>query len=496
MTSKTSFANLYINDSLLEVLSELGYEKPTPVQKESIPILLDGKDLLAQAQTGTGKTAAFALPILTQIDVKHVYPQAIVLAPTRELAIQVAESFQHYAKNIKGFHVLPIYGGQDYNRQLKALKRGVHVVVGTPGRVMDHLRRETLRLDGIRTVILDEADKMLEMGFQEDVEWILSHIKTEHQTALFSATIPAAIRKVANKYLQDAREIKIKAKEATVDTIEQSYLLVEHHNKLEALTRFLEIEQFEAILIFTRTKASTEELAEKLEARGYTAAAMNGDMKQAIREKTIARLKGKSLDIIVATEVAARGLDIERISHVINYDIPFDAEAYVHQIGRTGRAGRQGKSLLFVTPREIRMLRDIEYLTQKKITPIAPPSINEINQKRADAFIKKVLTTIATKDLQASHALIEQIAHDSEHDERDIAAALAYMAQKNKPLKEIQTDPLIMPSVAELEEKRRVARKKRRSGGSGSRARSKAKAAHSRSGFKNRKRSSPNKNKK
>jgi ATP-dependent RNA helicase DeaD len=469
MSSKNIFACLGICDSITEVLAVLGYEKPTPIQEAAIPVLLEGNDLLAQAQTGTGKTAVFALPILTNIELKHTHPQALVLVPTRELAIQVAESFQRYAKGMKGFHVLPIYGGQDYRTQLRALKRGVHVVVGTPGRVMDHLRRGSLIIDKIKTAVLDEADEMLNMGFQEDVEWILAHIKTKHQTALFSATIPPAIRKVANKYLHNTREIKIQPKKIAVETIEQSYLLVEKHHKLEALTRFLELEEFEAILIFTRTKAATEELAEKLEARGYAAAAMNGDMKQHAREKVIARMKQKSLDIIVATEVAARGLDIQRLSHVINYDMPYDAETYVHRIGRTGRAGRKGKSLLLVTPRETRMLRDIERITRTKITALTPPSISEINKKRDDAFIKKVLKVIASKNLQAGRALVNKIAHDNEHAEQDVAAALAYMAQKQKPLKENQADPLSLPPLHEHEAKKKYNRK--RSGSSPSRSR-------------------------
>jgi len=330
---------------------------------------------------------------------------------------------------------------------------------------MDHLRRGTLIIDNIKTAVLDEADEMLNMGFQEDVEWILSHIKSKHQTALFSATIPPAIRKVASQYLHNVHEIKIQPQEIIVGTIEQSYLLVENHNKLEALTRFLELEEFEAMLIFTRTKSATEELAEKLEARGYAAAAMNGDMNQQAREKVIARLKRGSLDIIVATEVAARGLDLQRISHVINYDIPYDAEAYVHRIGRTGRAGRQGKTLLLVTPREIRMLRDIERVTRKKMTALTPPSISEINKKRGNTFIKKVLQVITTKDLQLSRVLVEKIAHDSEHSEHDIAAALAYMAQKQKLLKEDRVDPLYLPPPNEYEPKKRY---RKRSGSSSS----------------------------
>lgn len=447
MSLKNAFALMGVDPSVVATVSELGYEKPTPIQEASIPLLLAGEDLLAQAQTGTGKTAAFALPILTTLDLKLNYTQALVLVPTRELSIQVAESFQSYAKGMKGFHVLPIYGGKEYGSQLKALKRGVQVVVGTPGRVMDHLRRGTLSIDKLKIAVLDEADEMLSMGFQEDVEWILGNIKSRHQTALFSATISQAISKVASKYLRNPHEIKIHPQEVTIDAIEQSYLLVENHHKLEALTRFLELEKFEAILVFARTKSATTELAEKLAARGFTAAALNGDMNQRDREKVIERMKQKSLDIIVATEVAARGLDIQRLSHVINYDIPFDAETYVHRIGRTGRAGRQGKSLLLVTPREVRMLREIEHLTHKKITALALPSISAINKKRTDAFIKEVLQIIATKDLEPSRALVEKIVHESELAEGDVAAALAFMSKKYKLIKEEKHDPLYLPPL-------------------------------------------------
>lgn len=439
MTKTKSFEHLQISENLLATLSELGYENPTPIQEQSIPILLQGKDLLAQAQTGTGKTAAFALPILTRISLKENYPQALVLAPTRELAIQVAEAFQSYAKHIHDFRVLPIYGGQDYGRQIKGLKRGAHVVVGTPGRVMDHLRRGTLNIGKINTFILDEADEMLKMGFIEDVAWILKQIPASqpHQTALFSATIPHTIRNIANQYLKNPAEIRINPQEKTIAAIKQYCMMVSSEQKLAALTRFLEIEDFEAILIFTRTKNTSTELTEKLEARGYAAAALNGDMNQSAREKVIKKIKNKSIDIIVATDVAARGLDIERLSHVISYDIPHDTEAYVHRIGRTGRAGREGKALLLFTPREKRMLKDIENTVKQPIRVITPPSVNQINEKRAEKLTDSVLEVLTKNEYKSYCAIIENITQKSDAPIIDIAAALAFMSQKEKPLDKI-----------------------------------------------------------
>lgn len=365
MTDTSTFKQLDLPQPILSALTELGYESPTPIQAQSIPVLLSGGDLLAQAQTGTGKTAAFALPILSHLDVSLNAPQALVIAPTRELAIQVAEAFQSYAKHLKGFHVLPIYGGQDFRGQLRALKRGVQVVVGTPGRVMDHLRRGTLSLEALTTVVLDEADEMLKMGFIEDIEWILEQIPQAHQTALFSATMPEYIKKISQRYLKDAKHLQIKPTRNAIEKIEQFYLRVKREQKLEVLTRVLEIEAVDASIIFVRTKNCSAELAEKLQARGYAAAALNGDMNQSLREKVINQLKRGALDMVVATDVAARGIDVQRITHVINYDIPHDTEAYIHRIGRTGRAGRTGKAVLFVTPREYRLLKDIERAIQK-----------------------------------------------------------------------------------------------------------------------------------
>ncbi|MGD9171544.1 MAG: DEAD/DEAH box helicase, partial [Candidatus Thiodiazotropha sp.] len=365
-TQLTSFRELNLPNCLLKALDQVGYETPSPIQAQTIPHMLEGRDLLGHAPTGTGKTAAFALPLLSRLDTKQNTIQVLVLTPTRELAIQVAEAFQRYAAHIKGFHVLPVYGGQDYTGQIRQLKRGVHVVVGTPGRVMDHMRKGTLKLDSLQALVLDEADEMLRMGFIDDVEWILEQTPESHQTALFSATMPKEIQHIARHHLNNPREIAIKTRTATADTIRQRYWQVSGLHKLDALTRILEVEVFDAIIIFVRTKTATNELAERLEARGYAAAALNGDMVQKQREQMVDRLKRGTLDILVATDVAARGLDVERISHVINYDIPYDTEAYIHRIGRTGRAGRTGDAILFVAPRERRMLNAIEKATRQK----------------------------------------------------------------------------------------------------------------------------------
>ncbi|OAJ34308.1 DEAD/DEAH box helicase [Piscirickettsia salmonis] len=442
MSSTIGFDKLGINDDILNSISELGYETPSPIQEQSIPVLLNQQDILAQAQTGTGKTAAFALPILTQLSLKHNQPQALVLAPTRELAIQIAEAFQRYAKYLPGFHVLPIYGGQEFRSQLRALKRGVHIVVGTPGRIMDHMRRETLPLESLKTVVLDEADEMLKMGFIDDVKWILQQIPTEHQTALFSATLPPSIKGIANQHLVEPVHIQIKPTTNTVSTIEQSYMITSKHHKLEALTRYLELEEFDAVIVFARTKIATTELAERLEARGYSAAAMNGDMNQASREQVIKRIKNGAIDIVIATDVAARGIDVNRITHVVNFDIPHDPESYVHRIGRTGRAGRDGKALLFVSPRERRLLKDLERVTRQPIKAITPPTANEITEKREESFKKQIISTInEITDLDYYRNLIESLLPLSEKSELDIAAALAYMAQKQKPLQIQKEDP-------------------------------------------------------
>ena len=429
----TAFNQLALDKSLLKALDEVGYETPSPIQAQTIPLLLEGRDVLGQAQTGTGKTAAFALPILSLLDLEQKQPQVLVLAPTRELAIQVAEAFQKYASHMKGFHVLPIYGGQDYRVQIRGLERGVHVVVGTPGRVMDHMRRGTLVLDNLKALVLDEADEMLRMGFIEDVEWILEQTPAERQIALFSATMPEQIRRIATKYLDDPAQVTIKVKTTTAETIRQRFWPVSGVHKLDALTRILEAEMFDAMIIFVRTKTTTVELSEKLEARGYAAAPLNGDIQQRQRERTIQQLKNGKLDIIVATDVAARGLDVERISHVVNYDIPHDTEAYVHRIGRTGRAGREGDAILFVAPREKRMLKAIEKATRKKIEMMELPSTELINDKRIAKFKQRITDTLANEDLGLFMQLVEQYEQEHNVPAEEIAAALARLLQGDAP---------------------------------------------------------------
>ncbi|PHQ81545.1 MAG: DEAD/DEAH box helicase [Coxiella sp. (in: Bacteria)] len=435
MPEEKSFNNLGLTPALVSAITELGYESPTPIQEQSIPVLLEGHDLLAQAQTGTGKTAAFALPILSNLNVATKKPQALIMAPTRELAIQVAEAFQSYARHMKGFQVTPIYGGQDYQIQLRALKRGAHVIVGTPGRVMDHMRRKTLDLTGVKTVILDEGDEMLRMGFVDDIEWILEQIPHKHQTSLFSATMPVTIQKIAKRHLTNPQKILIKSKQGTVDTIEQFFIRVAKNQKLEVLTRFLEVEDVQAAIIFSRTKNCSTELAEKLQARGYAAAALNGDLKQSQREKVINRIKKGTLDIIVATDVAARGIDVERVTHVINYDIPVDTESYIHRIGRTGRAGRKGTALLFVGPREQGLLKDIERAINKPIPQIEPPSLEEMTEKRSVQLAEKV-TNILTKSkkLAPFREMVDNLMKQCKHTPQEIAAALAYLIEQDNPL--------------------------------------------------------------
>jgi ATP-dependent RNA helicase DeaD len=433
-TLHRGFIDLGLSKAVLRALDDVGYEAPTPIQAQMIPEILAGKDVLGQAQTGTGKTAAFALPLLSRINLKTKNPQVLVLTPTRELAIQVAEAFQRYAGHIKGFHVLPIYGGQDYERQFRRLKHGTHVVVGTPGRVMDHIRRETLNLDKLSCLVLDEADEMLRMGFIDDVEWILEQTPSERQIALFSATIPSAIRRIAHKYLQNPLSITIKTRTATVEATRQRFWMVSGFHKLDALTRILEAETFDGVLVFVRTKTATAELSEKLEARGFLSAPLSGDIAQRQRERTIERLKSGKLNIIVATDVAARGLDVDRISHVINYDIPHDTEAYVHRIGRTGRAGRSGEAILFVAPRERSMLRTIEKATKQKIELMELPSTEIINNKRIARFQQRISDTLAVEELGLFYQIIEQYRQEHNVPALEIAAALAKIVQGETPL--------------------------------------------------------------
>jgi len=432
--SSPDFSSLGIADPVLQAVQSLGYEQPSPIQAQSIPVLLEGANLLGVAQTGTGKTAAFALPLLSRLDTDQKAPQVLVLTPTRELAIQVAEAFQTYARQLKGFHVLPIYGGQDMRGQLRGLQRGAQVIVGTPGRILDHLRRRSLDLGQLRALVLDEADEMLRMGFIDDVETILAETPDSCQRALFSATMPPAIRRVVKKYLGDAREVSIASKTRTVERISQRYLMVQGRHKMDALTRILEVEEFDGMIVFVRTKSATVEVAEKLEARGFSAAALNGDLNQTLRERTINRLKKGQVDIVVATDVAARGLDVERISHVINYDIPYDNEAYVHRIGRTGRAGREGRAILFVAPKERRLLRSIEQSTGQAITSMDLPTGEEVSTQRVAQFQQRILQRLETEDLDDFRELLEKLAHDRELSMSDIAAALAWQLQQERPL--------------------------------------------------------------
>lgn len=433
-TPSVTFRDLNLSKELLQGLDEVGYETPSPIQAQAIPHLMQGLDILGHAPTGTGKTAAFALPLLSRLDLNNKSVQVMALAPTRELAVQVAEAFKRYAKHIPGFNVLAIYGGQDYSGQIRQLKRGVHVVVGTPGRVMDHMRKGTLKLDGLKALVLDEADEMLRMGFVDEVEWILEQTPPKRQMALFSATMPKEIQRIARRHLDDPQEVSIKAKTATAETIRQRYWLVSGLRKLDALSRILEVEDFDGILIFVRTKLATTDLAEQLEARGHNAAAMNGDMAQKSREQMVARLKSGSLDILVATDVAARGLDVERISHVINYDIPYDTEAYIHRIGRTGRAGRSGDAILFVAPRERRMLGAIERATRQKITELELPSTETVNKKRIADFKQKITDTIAKGHLAFMRGIIEEYQSETEASAMDIAAAMANISQGDQTL--------------------------------------------------------------
>ncbi|NNM61675.1 MAG: DEAD/DEAH box helicase [Steroidobacteraceae bacterium] len=428
------FGELGLAEAVVAAVADVGYEAPSPIQAATIPVLLSGADMLGQAQTGTGKTAAFALPALSRLDLGLREPQVLVLVPTRELALQVAEAFQRYAVRLPGFHVLPIYGGQSYQPQLTALRRGVHVIVGTPGRVIDHIERGTLKLERLTLLVLDEADEMLQMGFVDAVESILEKTPPGRQVALFSATMPAAIRRIAARHLPAAIAVTIESKTRTATTIRQRYWLVSGVHKLDALTRILEAETFDGLLVFTRTKQSTVELAERLQARGFAAEALNGDIIQSQRERTVLRFKSGDIDILVATDVAARGLDVERISHVINYDVPYDSESYVHRIGRTGRAGRSGEAILFIAPRERNMLRTIERATRQPVEQMNLPSVESVNLRRLEKFKQRILETIASPQTQAYRPILARIEEESGAPLGDIAAALAVLAQGAEPL--------------------------------------------------------------
>ncbi|MFT5730302.1 MAG: ATP-dependent RNA helicase DeaD [Desulforhopalus sp.] len=431
-----TFADLGLPDHLIQAVTKLGYTIPTPIQEEMIPHVLEGRDVVGQAQTGTGKTAAFALPLLAKLQGNGPRtPQVLVLAPTRELAIQVADSFSDYSKHLKQVNVLPVFGGQDYSIQLRQLQKGVQIVVGTPGRIMDHIRRGSLKMDSIHSLVLDEADEMLRMGFLDDVEWILEKLPNRKQTALFSATMPANIRKIAHKYLKDPVEITIKSKSMTANTVQQRGLVTSggFASKVDALAKVLESEDFDGVLIFVRTKLQTVELAEKISALGYNSTALNGDIQQSQRLRTIEHLKARKIDILVATDVAARGLDVERISHVINFDIPFDTEAYVHRIGRTGRAGRTGHAILFINPRERSMLRSIERTTKQKIEMMQLPTVADINIKRVQAFKDRISATMQ-EDTSFYEKVIADYLQETDGDITQVTAALASMVQGKKPL--------------------------------------------------------------
>ncbi|MDC7108029.1 DEAD/DEAH box helicase [Corynebacterium afermentans] len=425
---ENGFKTLGLPEKVIEAVKRVGFEQPSPIQAQTIPLLMQGRDVVGLAQTGTGKTAAFALPVLSQIDPDKRYPQALVLAPTRELALQVSDSFQSFADHIGGVSILPIYGGQAYGIQLSGLRRGAQVIVGTPGRVIDHLEKGSLDISNLSFLVLDEADEMLNMGFQEDVERILEDTPDSKQVALFSATMPNAIRRISRDYLNDPEEVTVKSETRTNTNITQRYLFTAHRNKLDAITRILEVTEFEAMIVFVRTKNETEELAEKLRARGFSAAAINGDIAQQQRERTVDQLRDGRLDILVATDVAARGLDVERISHVLNYDIPNDTESYVHRIGRTGRAGRSGEAILFVTPRERRMLRSIERVTNATIEEMDLPTVDEVNESRKAKFMDSITESLEATDLQIFKTMVREYSAANNVPMDDIAAALATQA--------------------------------------------------------------------
>ncbi len=426
------FADLGLSDEIVTTLARLGYETPTPIQTQAIPTLLSGRDVVGLAETGTGKTAAFTLPMLQRIDPHAAHVQALVLAPTRELALQVSEAVRSYAQSMPGVRVLPVYGGQGYNVQLAGLRRGAHIVVGTPGRVIDHLDRGSLDLTSLEVLVLDEADEMLNMGFAEDVERILSGTPEYKQVALFSATMPKQIRAIAKKHLHDPADISTPKATTSTTSVRQRWIQVSQHHKVDALTRLLEVETGDAMLVFVRTKSATEELAQRLRARGHNAAPLNGDLVQAQRERTVSQLKAGALDIIVATDVAARGLDVERITHVVNYDIPHDTEAYVHRIGRTGRAGRTGDAILFVTPRERRMLQAIEKVSGRPVEQMSVPTAEEVNESRTSRFSQTITDSLGSPQFHAFRGLVEQYANSNEVSMADVAAALAVMSQDDK----------------------------------------------------------------
>lgn len=439
-----SFTDLGLSAPILEAIQEIGYETPSPIQSETIPLLLAGRDVVGLAQTGTGKTAAFALPILSRMEPGASKPQALVLSPTRELALQVAEAFESFASKLPRVRMVPIYGGASYSTQLSSLRRGVDVVVGTPGRIMDHLKRGTLDLTELKYLVLDEADEMLKMGFAEDVEAILADTPDDKQVALFSATMPPQIRKISQQYLNDAAEITVKSTTQTSKNVSQRYLVVAYQQKVDALTRILEVEDFDGMIIFVRTKSETEQLADRLRARGFSASPINGDIPQAQRERIVNDLKNSKLDILIATDVAARGLDVDRITHVVNFDIPTDPESYVHRIGRTGRAGRTGSAISFVTPRERRLLNHIERVTRQPMDKMKLPSVSDVNETRLSRFDEAITEALTQTDrIETFRDIIDHYVRHNDVPEADVAAALAVVAQGDDPLLlDEHSDPL------------------------------------------------------
>ncbi|MBA4501711.1 DEAD/DEAH box helicase [Marinobacterium marinum] len=454
-TSPANFGDLGLSAPILNALTDVGYETPSPIQARSIPPLLEGQDLLGMAQTGTGKTAAFALPLLQRIDTTATHPQLLILAPTRELALQVATACEKYSKHLPGLRTLSIYGGQGYDSQIRGLRRGAQVIIGTPGRVMDHIRRGTLQLDRLQALVLDEADEMLRMGFIDDVEWVLQHTPSQRQIALFSATMPQAIRHIADNYLQSPAVIKIQAQTATASTIRQRVWVVRGMSKTQALTRILELREHEAALVFVRTKTSTESLADELTRAGFPAAALHGDIAQVQRERIVSKLKKGELDVVIATDVVARGLDVERISHVINYDIPYDNESYIHRIGRTGRAGRNGDAILFVAPREQRLLKQLERTTRQPLETLKLPTAKEINTLRAERLQAQILAAAEKANLDEYMPLIEKLQANSELSNEQLIAATIALMHSDKPLwmNENEPDPNTRPAPRERQER-------------------------------------------
>ncbi len=460
--SQITFADLGLPQSILDAVNQIGFVTPSPIQQETIPHLLEGRDVLGMAQTGSGKTAAFSLPLLSKIDPNARHPQMLVMAPTRELAIQVADACEQFTKNMKGVRVVTVYGGQRYDIQLRALKQGSQVVVGTPGRILDHIRRGTLDLSALQSIVLDEADEMLRMGFIDDVETVMAELPEDHQTALFSATMPEPIRRITKRFIKNPQEVKIKATQRSAPDITQSYWLVNGFRKNDALLRFLEVEEFDAAIIFTRTKTGTVDITELCERNGFRTAALNGDMTQQAREQTLDKLKSGRLDILVATDVAARGIDIERISLVVNYDIPLDAESYVHRIGRTGRAGRSGRALLFVEPRERRLLRNIENLMKKPIDEVSIPNHEMLMEKRRAKFKARVAKQLEHHDLEKYRELLEDL-FTADQDHEELAAAMMMMLQEKQKLI-LPPDPAIRPARQERGRRDRDDRRSERGG--------------------------------